>query len=283
MTQSKNTAHPHYQQLQFDERGQIEALYKQEMSIRQIAQCLHRNPSTISREIRRGTAIQIDSQRHCTYSAHFAETGEAVYHKHRSASVWRSLFSSCSFFINLLTKALKAKPRVYSVDTFVHWFNQNYPNEVCPSTSMVYRYINDQRLPLRNQDLAMKLRRRIKYHSRTNKKVLGQSIELRPSIVESHSEFGHWESDLVKARCIESELALMTLTERFSRLEIIVKLPNYHVRTCPKALQTVIDGYGSQHFHTVTFDNGSEFALLDNVSGTDIYFAHPYSPLGTWN
>ncbi len=69
----------------------------------------------------------------------------------------------------------------------------------------------------------------------------------------------------------------MTLTERFSRLEIIVKLPNYHAQTCQKALQTIIDDYGSQHFHTVTFDNGSEFPLQD-VSGTDIYFAHPYSP-----
>jgi IS30 family transposase len=282
MTQSKNTTHTHYQQLQFDERGQIEALYEQGMSIRQIARRLHRNPSTISREIRRGTAVQIDSQQHCTYSAYFAETGEAVYRKHRSASVWSGLFSSCSFFINLLTKALKTKPRVYSVDTFVHWFKQNYPSEVCPSTSTVYRYINDQRLLLRNQDLPMKLRRRIKHHgrhhNRTNKKVLGQSIELRPSIVESRSEFGHWEGDLVKAKRVESEPALMTLTERFSRLEIIVKLPNYHAQTCQKALQTIIDDYGAQHFQTVTFDNGSEFSLLNNVSGTDIFFAHPYSP-----
>ena len=140
----------------------------------------------------------------------------------------------------------------------------------------------DQRLLLRNQDLPMKLRRRIKHHgrhhNRTNKKVLGQSIELRPSIVESRSEFGHWEGDLVKAKRVESEPALMTLTERFSRLEIIVKLPNYHAQTCQKALQTIIDDYGAQHFQTVTFDNGSEFSLLNNVSGTDIFFAHPYSP-----
>lgn len=38
MTKSKNTTHTHYQQLQFNERGQIETLYKQGMSIRQIAQ-----------------------------------------------------------------------------------------------------------------------------------------------------------------------------------------------------------------------------------------------------
>ena len=115
------------------------------------------------------------------------------------------------------------------MDTFVHWFKQHYPGKVCPATPTVYRYIDDQRLPLRNQDLPMKLRRRIKHygrhHDRTNKKIWGQSIELRPSIVEDRSEFGHWEGDLVKAKRVESEPALMTLTERFSRLEILLSYP----------------------------------------------------------
>lgn len=72
----------------------------------------------------------------------------------------------------------------------------------------------------------------------------------------------------------------MTLTEHSSRLEILVKIPNYHADTCLKALQSVINDYGSQHFRTITFDNGSEFSLLNSVSGIDIYFAHPYSPWG---
>ncbi|WP_156656223.1 IS30 family transposase, partial [Secundilactobacillus malefermentans] len=29
---------------------------------------------------------------------------------------------------------------------------------------------------------------------------------------------------------------------------------------------------------TITFDNGAEFSSLSQVHGTDIYFAHPYSP-----
>lgn len=41
----------------------------------------------------------------------------------------------------------------------------------------------------------------------------------------------------------------------------------------------IIDDYGPEHFKTVTFDNSSEFANLSKVTGTTIYFAHPYS---TW-
>nr|WP_236721235.1 hypothetical protein [Lactiplantibacillus plantarum] len=52
----------------------------------------------------------------------------------------------------------------------------------------------------------------------------------------------------------------------------------YHAETCRQALQDIIDDYGPEHFKAVTFENGSEFANLSQVTGTTIYFAHPYSP-----
>ncbi|PTS33635.1 IS30 family transposase, partial [Lactobacillus helveticus] len=155
----------------------------------------------------------------------------------------------------------------------------------CPSTATVYRYIEAGKLPeLHNYDLPMKLRRRVKRpnhrHARLNKKRLGQSIEDRPAVVRKCQELGHWEGDLVKAKRVESEPALMTLTERVSRMEFIVKLPDYRAETCRQALQDTIDDYGAENFRTITFDNGSEFASLslNQVQGTEIYFAHPYSP-----
>ena len=69
----------------------------------------------------------------------------------------------------------------------------------------------------------------------------------------------------------------MTLTERWTRYEIIVKIPNYQADTCLNELQATIDQHPG-YFKTLTFDNGSEFKLLDQVQGAKIYFAHPYSP-----
>ncbi|AFR22918.1 Putative transposase [Lactobacillus helveticus R0052] len=186
-------------------------------------------------------------------------------------------------FFKSLPKALKAKPRVFSVDTYVHYFKAHYPGFPCPSTATVYRYIEAGKLPeLHNYDLPMKLRRRVKRpnhrHARLNKKRLGQSIEDRPAVIRKRQELGHWEGDLVKAKRVESEPALMTLTERVSRMEIIVKLPDYRAEACRQALQDTIDDYGAENFRTITFDNGSEFASLNQVQGTEIHFAHPYSP-----
>ncbi|MBT9678577.1 MULTISPECIES: helix-turn-helix domain-containing protein, partial [Levilactobacillus] len=54
MTRIKNIISNQYHQLNLAERGRIEALRGLDWSIRRIAKALHRNPSTISRELRRG-------------------------------------------------------------------------------------------------------------------------------------------------------------------------------------------------------------------------------------
>lgn len=84
--------------------------------------------------------------------------------------------------------------------------------------------------------------------------------------------------DIGKATWSKVFVRLMTLTERYSRTEIIVKIPDYHADTCLKALQDTINDYGAKEFESITFDNGSEFAKLSEIVGTQIYFAHPYSP-----
>lgn len=252
MTQTKNIMPKHYQQLQSFERGQIESLTRLGFGVRQIASRLHRSPSTISRELKRGLTTQIDSQKHRSYQGYFAERGAAYYREQRAKCHPKGLLQRAAVFFKSLPKAFKAKPRVFSVDTYVHYFKAHYPGFPCPSTATVY--------------------------PRLNKKRLGQSIEDRPAVVRKRQELGHWEGDLVKAKRVESEPALMTLTERVSRMEIIVKLPDYRAETCRQALQDTIDDYGAENFRTITFDNGSEFASLNQVQGTEIYFAHPYSP-----
>lgn len=181
----------------------------------------------------------------------------------------------------MLTKELKRRPRIESVDSFVHIFKKKHPDKPCPSTPTVYRYIDQGKLNISNIDLPAKLRRHVTSnrhsHSRKNKRIAGTSIEDRPKQINERCHFGDWEGDLVKGKRISSEPALMTLTERQSRYEIITKIPNYHADTCLKYLQNIIDK-DSSIFNTITFDNGSEFKLINKVKGPKIYFAHPNSP-----
>lgn len=61
----------------------------------------------------------------------------------------------------------------------------------------------------------------------------------------------------------------MTLTECLIRFEeIIVKILDYHAETCRNILQAIINKYGTEKFHSNTFDDGGEFSLLGQVQVT---------------
>ena len=183
----------------------------------------------------------------------------------------------------MLSKRFKTKFDATRIDEFVGEFKQTMPGYTCPSTPTVYRYIDRGLLDISNIDLPMKLKRRRnkRHHSHgghaLHKKNLGNSIEQRPKEVEDRATPLHWEGDLVKGVRRKNQPALMTLIERTTRFEIIIKIPDYRASTCQRLLQKEIDQH-PDWFKTITFDNGSEFADMTKIKNCQIYFAHPYSP-----
>jgi IS30 family transposase len=106
----------------------------------------------------------------------------------------------------------------------------------------------------------------------------GLSIELRPPEVDERGEQGHWEGDLVVSGK-NGKGAVLTLTERLTREEIICKIPTKEQIQVAKALESI--GKSGKSFKSVTWDNGSEFldyqALQAAIPGMTCYYAHPYS------
>ena len=118
----------------------------------------------------------------------------------------------------------------------------------------------------------------------------GESIEKRPEEIESREVFGHWEGDTVYSGKKKGKTALLTMTERKTRKEIIVKIPNRMAETVVKAIDALERKWGAVNFReifkSITFDNGSEFAAAEELEAscinkkiprTKVYFAHPYS------
>ncbi|KRM36802.1 hypothetical protein FD34_GL000040 [Limosilactobacillus pontis DSM 8475] len=56
-------------------------------------------------------------------------------------------------------------------------------------------------------------------------KRLGVSIEKRPQKINQRQRPFDWEGDLVKGVRRKNQPALMTLTERLTRFEIVIKFP----------------------------------------------------------
>ena len=70
----------------------------------------------------------------------------------------------------------------------------------------------------------------------------------------------------------------MTLAERVSKKTLIAHVPSKHAEIVKDAIITLLKTEKA-HLHTITFDNGKEFAFhaqIKKALGTDNYFAHPY-------
>lgn len=114
----------------------------------------------------------------------------------------------------------------------------------------------------------------------------GTSIERRPADVLLRNEFGHWEMDCVVGKQ-DTRNVLLVLTERLTRYEIIMKMPNRKAATVVQCLDKLERRYGKRFqtlFKSITIDNGSEFAdfagLEKSVYGgtrTAVYYCHPYT------
>ena len=267
-----------FQHLSMSERGEIKALVREGNSVSDIARKTGRNKSTISREIKRGRVRQLDSELKERYE-YFAETGGAVYDKNRAKSRNAVKISECKEFIEYADEQLKIG---FSPDVIVgrakvdlQWADKNLV-----STKTLYNYIDMGIMKTKNIDLALKVRRKPKNKRvRKNKRILGASIETRPSEVESREELGHWEIDLVVGQK-HDKTAVMTLVERKTRNQIAVKLESRESEAVDKAIHEIYDQFGSQAkyvFKSVTGDNGSEFAGLKEALECDVYFCHPYS------
>ena len=112
------------------------------------------------------------------------------------------------------------------------------------------------------------------------------SIEIRPGHIDRREEYGHWEMDLVVSGQ-GGKSVLLTLTERRSRQEIIMKLPDRKAETVRRAidqLERKTPGF-RQKFRSITTDNGSEFMEYDQLIKScrckgnrfAIYYCHSYS------
>src|SRR5699024_3062704 len=117
--------------------------------------------------------------------------------------------------------------------------------------------------------------------SKSNKKVLGTSIEERPKSIETREEFGHWEIDTVLGHKSKDQ-ALLTLVERKTRMTIVQRIQGKNAPEVRDALEGIVQEYPNvrQTFKSITADNGSEFSELSEQGKEmeiDVYFAHPYA------
>ena len=287
-----------YKHLNIKERVMIETIMKEQLevygkvNITSIAKKLNRSKSTISREIRRNRFVVVtevfnkDSifkkKKVITFEYESTEANEKALKKQKEKGTSRIKLLYNKQLIKEVNRLLKEEGK--SPDIVAYKIRENKTFNVKVSTNTIYDGIRKDYLEVSTKD-----RKRMKDKSRRcrvernkipeSKK--DRSIELRPDYINNRKEFGHFEMDLVLGKQGKDKECLLTLTERKTRFEIVIKLNNKSSSEVLGAINSIkehLKGYSSEIFKSITTDNGSEFSRyeeIEEILGTMIYFCHP--------
>jgi len=103
------------------------------------------------------------------------------------------------------------------------------------------------------------------------------SIEERPDIVDKKQRVGDFESDLIIGK--NHKGAVLTIVDRHSSFLLMADVGSKEKQAVKKATINLLASYKT-HTHTITNDNGKEFAAHKSIAkklDCQVYFAHPYA------
>jgi IS30 family transposase len=254
-----------YQQLTYEQRCQISALKKSGCSQRKIAETIGTTQPTVSRELARNAGAR--GYRH-------KQAQERTEQRRAEAS------EPTKMTLDMIA-VIESKLRVeWSPEQVSGWLL--YDQELLISHESIYLHIwADKRA---GGDLFTHLRHQgKKYNKRRNgKSTRGQiknrvSIDDRPQVVEDKSRIGDWEIDTVIGKGHSG--ALVTIVERVTKLTVSSRVNSKSAADVTEATIALLKPF-EDVVHTITADNGKEFAYHEEISkalSTEVYFAHPYS------
>ena len=275
----------------YEERVRLEtldrALYpgKKKSNISELARQLGRHRSSVSREYKRGTVINMNSELE-QFPVYSARKGQDAAEK---AALNKGPQGKLTNWIaeEIRKKIVEEKLSPYAALVRLEKTG-DYPWLPCERS--VYNAINAgllgvsrQQLPYKPPDKRPKKRgTRMSYNN-----VEGRSISERPIEAEQRSEYGHWEMDTVVGGKGTSPACLLVMTERMTRDEVLRKIPERTQKAVVRALNKLEREENSifKSMKSLTCDNGSEFldpgaieqSALSKKKRCDVFFAHPFT------
>jgi IS30 family transposase len=281
-----NTLRKKHKHILQEERYTIEVMLKAKHGLEAIAYTIGCTMKTLKREIKRGTWEYLDGK---TYEMKTKYSHDVAQRKHDENASNKGRYAKINDMPELREfLEEQIKKHKYSPEAALRKAEElGFNVEI--SVKTLYNNIDSGEIGVSRKDLLRKAgwkQDKAKPVKACNN-VRGESIDKRPNAANERSEYGHWEMDLIVS-CKGGKGALLTLTERMTRQEIMIRLPDKTQRAVKRALDRLERRLGNkfkEKFKTITTDNGSEFLdfeSLEKSCKTDakrfkMYYAHPYS------
>jgi IS30 family transposase len=260
-----------YQQFSLEERCAIASRRVGGESLRQIAAALDRSPSSVSRELKRNGGSS------AAYKPAYA--GEQA-----KARRWRG--SRLLRDPDLQTRVLDRLACGWSPEQVAGRLARDHGRTVISHES-IYRFIAAQIARTKNYAWRLYLPRAKSKRGCRGRRGGSSALHIkdrtpihrRPAEAADRLDPGHWEADLMLFAAYGQ--AVLTVHERSSRLIVIVRQPNKAAARVAASLEAVLAPLPSNLRQTITFDNGTEFALhhvlRDNIA-IQTFFCDTHAP-----
>ncbi|SOD20699.1 transposase, IS30 family [Nitrosomonas ureae] len=237
-----------YTHLTREERYQIYALKKAGHSQSEIATVIDRSVSTISRELARNCG----ARGYRPKQAH----NKAVERKAINA---RAIDDATWQF---------AQEKL-----MLQWSPDQISNYADISIETVYQrvYADKRNGGILWKNLRCQKQRRKRYGKTDRRGIIPnrQSIEQRPAIVDARSRIGDWEADTIIGK--NHRQAIVSLVERKTGYTLIRKVERKTTEAVIKATTRLLKPH-RRRVHTITSDNGREFAGHEEMQTTECGF-----------
>ena len=259
----------HYTQLTHEERIKIDALIRVGKEQKEIAKILNKHPSTISRELKR------NGRKDGGYSQGYAMT--QLYIRRREANQrFRKIRK-----IQWLKKYIIEKLRMYwSPEQIAGRLKHEYGRSII-SHEAIYQFIYDDIPELKQYLRCQRGRYKHRYGTRKREKEREakkkKRIDDRPEVVEGRKRVGDWEGDTVLGK--QGTGRILTHVDRRSGYLIADKVEEVKAEIVRILTISRFAELPEDKKHTITYDNGSEFAdyeMIERDAKITVYFAYPY-------
>lgn len=255
-----------YHHLTRDLRCQLYTLKKRGDSVLTISKELKLHRSTLYREFKRNSGLR---------GYRFKQANEKAIERRRTASCQKHKMTK------LLTSIIEEKMALqWSPVQISGWLKLQNDSQAV-SYESIYQYIwADKR---KGGVLYKDLRHSGKKYNKRSKGSAGRGyipnrvdIDERPSIVDQKVRLGDWELDTIIGTGQSG--AIVSMVERTSKLTLLVRTSGKTSEEVTRALLNRLSAV-KNFVHTLTADNGKEFAKHQEVSealDAGFYFAKPY-------
>jgi transposase, IS30 family len=260
-----------YGQLSLEERCSIAELRRAGRSVRQIAAALDRQPSTISRELKRNSS---DGPRAGPYQPGYAQQQTA-------ARRWSG--SRLERDATLRETVLSSLSQGCSPEQVAGRLRREADGQTVIGCETIYRFIYAQ-LKRTNDGAWRHYLPRAKFKRGRRRKKGGSpalhikdrvSIHERTAIAQDRRQAGHWEADfMLFARYGQS---VLVLHERTSRFTLVLRTANRKAEPTANLIAELLRPLPKTRKRTLTFDNGTEFAEHHRLP-IKTFFCDPHAP-----